>query len=356
MDTSWEASNAVRLTGRQWLGLGLFLLGVFLAAPRLWSRTESLEFEPDYRLPHKLGSDYGVYDRWVSLAASRCEVFVIGDSAIWGPYVRRDQTLPACLNRLAGRVRFANVAVEGMHPAALAGLIEYHGGPLSGKKVVLQWNPLWLSDPKLDLRETEFSFNHPQLVPQFSPKIPPMKEDVSHRIGNALERGVPFCDWTNHLQIAYFDSQSIPAWTLDHAYENPWKAITFRLPPSNDEPEEGKAVSWLDRKMPKREMEWVDLGTSIQWWSFRRAVELLEARGSTVFVLLGPFNEPMLKPASLEKYRTLRASVEAWLQARHTAFWTSPPLPSEMYADASHPLAAGYDLLAHELAAQSFFK
>lgn len=347
--TSWEASNAVRLTGRQWLGLALFLALVFLATPPLWSRVEKLEFETDYRVPHKLGSDYWIYERWTALAARQCDVFVIGDSAIWGPYVTRDQTLPAQLNKLAGKQRFANAAVEGMHPAALAGLVQFHGDALSGKKVVLQWNPLWLSDPKLDLRETEFDFNHPQLVPQFSPKIPCHKEDTSRRMGNALERGVPFCDWTNHLQTAYFDSKSVPAWTLEHAYACPAKAVTLALPPSNDVPEEGKAVSWIERKIPRREMEWVDLETSIQWLSFRRAVETLERRGCQVLVVLGPFNEPMLKPASLEKYQAMRSSVEAWLKARNTAFWTAPALPSEMYADASHPLAAGYELLAQQL-------
>jgi hypothetical protein len=352
----WEASNAVRLTGRQWMGVGLFALVLFFAAPRLWSRSEKLEFEPDYRVPHSLGSDYWIYRRWTQIAASNCEVMVIGDSAVWGPYVTRDQTLSAHLNRLAGRQRFANVAVEGMHPAALAGLVEFHGGAFAGKKVVLQWNPLWLSDPRLDLRDTEFDFNHPQLVPQFSPKIPCLKEDTSRRIGNSLERGVDFCDWTNHLQTAYFDAKSIPQWTMDHPRENPLRSVTFRLPPSDDRPEEGKAVSWAEKKMPRRDFEWVDLETSIQWRSFRRIVELLEGRGCVVFALLGPFNEPMLKEGSLGAYVKIREAVEAWLRARNTAFWTSPPLPSEMYADASHPLAAGYLHLARQLAAQAFFK
>ena len=243
-----------------------------------------------------------------------------------------------------------------MHPAALAGLVEFHGKAYAGRKVLLQWNPLWLSDPKLDLRETEFDFNHPQLVPQFSPKVPCLKEDTSHRIGNALERGVDFCDWSNHLQIAYFDAKSVPQWTMDHPHENPLKAVTFRLPPSDDRPEEGKAVSWIERKIPRREFEWVDLQTSIQWRSFQRIVEILEKRGCAVIVLIGPFNEPMLKPGSAGAYAKIRGLVEAWLKARNTPFWTAPPLPSEMYADASHPLASGYELLAEQLSALPFFK
>jgi len=337
--------------------MGLFALLLFFAAPRLWSRAEPLAYEPDYRLPHRLGSDYWMYHRWAGIAAAHCEVMVIGDSAIWGRYVTKDQTLPAHLNRLAGRPRFANVALEGMHPAALAGLIEFHGQAFAGKKAVLQWNPLWLTDPKLDLRESEFDFNHPQLVPQFSPKIPCLKEDTSHRIGNALERGVDFCDWTNHLQAAYYDAKSIPQWTMDRPRENPFKAVTFRLPPSDDAPTSEEAVSWTNRKMPRREFEWVDLATSIQWRSFQRIIEILEKRGCAVFVLVGPFNEPMMKDESLGAYRKFRQeTVEAWLKARHTPFWTAPPLPSEMYADASHPLANGYELLAKQLASQPFFK
>ena len=353
----WEASNAVRLSGKQWIGVGLLAFAFFLAAPKIWIHNEPLSFEPDYRVPHALGSDYWLYERWAAIAAKDCEVMVIGDSAIWGPYVTRDQTLPAHLNRLAGRQRFANAAVEGMHPAALAGLVEFHGAAFARKKVVLQWNALWLSDPKLDLRADEFDFNHPQLVPQFSPKIPCLREDTSHRIGSALERGVDFCDWTNHLQISYFEAKNIPQWTIEHPDRNPLKALTFKLPPSDDRPEDGKAVSWAERKMPRRDFEWVDLATSIQWRSFQRIVEILEKRGCTVFVLVGPFNEPMLKDASLETYRKFRTeTVEAWLKARNTPFWTAPALPSDLYADASHPLAKGYELLAQQLSTQAFFK
>jgi hypothetical protein len=56
----WEASNAVRLTGRQWIGVGLFAVILFFAAPRLWSRSEKLEFEPDYRVPHAVGRDFWI--------------------------------------------------------------------------------------------------------------------------------------------------------------------------------------------------------------------------------------------------------------------------------------------------------
>ncbi|HXX92985.1 MAG TPA: hypothetical protein VEN81_05085 [Planctomycetota bacterium] len=352
----WEASNAVRLTGRQWAAVGLVAGALFFALPRLWTRAEPLAFDADYRVPHALGGDYWVYQRWARIASENCDTLVIGDSAIWGPYVTRTETLPAYLNRLAGRQRYANVAVEGMHPAALAGLVEFYGAAYAGKRVVLQWNPLWLSDPRLDLRESEFDFNHPQLVPQFSPKIPCLKEDTSRRIGNSLERGVDFCDWTNHLQTAYFEAKSLPQWTMDHPRQNPLTAMTCRLPESQDRPEEGKAVSWEEKKMPRREFEWVDLETSIQWRSFRRIVEILEKRGCKVFVLLGPFNEPMLKELSLESYRKLRGAVESWLKGHGTDFWTAPPLPSAMYADASHPLANGYELLARQLSTQGFFK
>ncbi len=102
---------------------------------------------------------------------------------------------------------------------------------------MLQCNPLWLSSPRHDLQtDEEFQFNHPRLVPQFSPWIPCYKEAISPRIGIVVEQHVPFLSWTNHLQQAYFDRMDIPSWTLEHPYENPFKPLERGLPPSDNLP------------------------------------------------------------------------------------------------------------------------
>lgn len=101
-------------------------------------------------------------------------------------------------------------------------------------------------------------------------------------------------------------------------------------------------------------MPWVDLAGSLQWRSFQRAVELLQQRGNTVFVVVGPFNEHLLKEPSRVKYSELKRGIEDWLKERRIPYMAPPPLPSEYYGDASHPLSAGYALLAKELLSEGF--
>src|SRR5262249_12557312 len=145
-----------------------------------------------------LSNDYWLYDRYARLAATGCDALVVGDSVVWGEYVTRDQTLSHYLNKEAGRERFANLGLDGTHPAALAGLVEFYGAGVANKDVVLHCKPLWLSSPRADLRVAEANFNHPRLVPQFSPWIPCYKEQISSRLGIVIEQRIPFDGWTTH--------------------------------------------------------------------------------------------------------------------------------------------------------------
>ena len=186
--------------------------------------------------------------------------------------------------------------------------------------------------------------------------MPSYQAETSKRIGNIVERHVPFNAWTDHLQEAYFGSKSVPAWTLEHPYENPLKRITFRLPPSSNELRHPGQKSWKEGGGIRQTMEWVELDKSIQWRSFRRAVEILRERGNPVFVLIGPFNEHMLTDAGLERYRAIKSGIDAWLTAQSVPHLAPDALPSEIYPDASHPFAEGYEMLARRLAADPFFK
>jgi hypothetical protein len=82
---------------------------------------------------------------------------------------------------------------------------------------------------------------------------------------------------------------------------------------------------------------------------------VLRARGNKVFVLLGPFNEHMLNDESLKVYAERKRAVAAWLEAHQVPHLVPPPLPTELCADASHPLAEGYRLLARQLWANADF-
>jgi hypothetical protein len=351
-------SNDVRLSLREWAVAVAIAGAVLYLAPRLWERAERFEPAPDARIPYSLGNDYWMFGRWSALACAERKDLVIGDSVVWGHYVRSDQTLSHHLNALAGRALFANLGVDGIHPAALSGLIEEYGGAISGRNVILHLNLLWTSSEKHDLQTTkEFSFNHPDLVPQFFPRIPCYRRSTSEKLDVVIGRQLPFAAWATHLRIAYFGGADIPSWTLEHPYADPLRRITLELP-SPDEPPSPAPVAkpWTEQDLARFDAQWVDLGTSIQWRFFRRAVEILQRKRNRVFVLVGPFNEHMLTPGSLEVYNLRKDEVEAWLKGRDIPYFMPAALPSDQYADASHPLSEGYAMLARRLFESEAFR
>jgi hypothetical protein len=350
-------SNEVRLSPRQWLCAAAILAATYWLVPVVWQRIEPFEPGPDYRVPFRLGEDYGSFARYCRRACAERKTLVVGDSVMWGHYVPTGDTLSYHLNRLAGTNEFANLGVDGTHPAALAGLVDYYGGAISRRDVILFFNPLWISSEAHDLRTSkEFAFNHPRLVPQFSPWIPCYKESLEGRLGIVVQRSLPLLGWVNHVRAAYFGNSDLAAWTLEHPYASPVRAVTLELP-SPDEPPSPPPVaeSWTAQRIERYKPRWVDLGSSLQWQSFQRTLQTLEARRNRVFVLVGPFNEHMLKEPSLTAYRRIKDEIAAWLDANGIPRFVPAALPSELYADASHPLGPGYAELARQLLASEAF-
>ena len=76
---------------------------------------------------------------------------------------------------------------------------------------------------------------------------------------------------------------------------------------------------------------------------------MLRDRGNDVLVIVTPFNEHMIADQSLAGYPAIRSGVAAWLSEKCVPYVAPDKLPSELYADASHPLTAGYELLARHL-------
>jgi hypothetical protein len=347
-------SNAVRLSGREWLAVGVFTVMLFLL-PSAWKQWEPLPRDPDYRMPHDLSNDYWLYERLADQASQRDDAVLLGDSVVWGEYVAPGGTLSHYLNRLAGAEHYANLGLDGAHPLALLGLVRHYAGSISGKQVVLHCNPLWLTSPRRDLQDDKATeFNHPRLVPQFVPKIPSYKEEVSTRLGVVVEQHVGLSSWTTHLQQAYFDRTDIPSWTMEHPYDNPLERLTLELPPL-DQSLRHPSRPWYKSGITKQDFPWIDLDTSLQWHAFQCTVQLLRKRGNRVFVLVGPFNEHLLNPESLRRYQEVKATITAWLKEQQVPHLVPPPLPSAQYGDASHPLAEGYELLAQKLWAEPSF-
>ena len=140
-------SNDVRLTPREWVIALAIILAVLGLTPVVWPLVEPLRIESNHRLPFRLGNDYYTYARLCRAAHAQGNTLVVGDSVVWGHYVPTDGTLTHYLNELAGGERFANLGVDGIHPAAMLGLIEHYGDAIRNRNVILHCNLLWMSSP-----------------------------------------------------------------------------------------------------------------------------------------------------------------------------------------------------------------
>jgi len=102
--------------------------------------------------------------------------------------------------------------------------------------------------------------------------------------------------------------------------------------------------------------EWVDLDQALQWAAFQRLVKLLQSRDNDVLVLAGPFNEHIMAEENRPAFRRLRDGIAEWLAKNHITCVVPEALPSALYADASHPLTEGYQLLATRLRSDATFQ
>jgi len=347
------SSNALRLSGRWWAAALLAMLVLMEILPSLWDRREQFRPGVDYRLPYTLSEDYYLYERYCQVRAGQEKVLVLGDSVVWGEYVRPDETLQHYLNELKGMEQFANLGVNGMHPVSLSGLIENYARALKGQRILLHYNPLWMSSKRHDLQLAErFQFNHSRLAPQFAMKIPCYHADWSERLGIAITRRWHFYNWLRHVKLTYYGTVDMSGWLYEHPYENPFGPLGRSLPEPSDALRSDQ-LDWRDRGLSEHGFEWVILEESLQWRQFRRTLEMLRQRDNEVVVLVGPFNEHMLSAESLAAYEQIKAGIGVYLDEMKIPYVTADPLPSEMYADASHPLPAGYEQLAKQILASN---
>jgi hypothetical protein len=396
-------SNTIRLTPRQWLGVALFALSFALLASPLWKLVEPFPFEPDYRIPREQKQDYWLYQRFSHLAASEVDGFVVGDSVVWGFFSKRNETLSHYLNRQAQEERLANFGMIGAHPLALEGLIRHYAVGITGKNVLLQCNLLWMKSPEEDLQirdpdKTVASINHVGLIPQFTPRVPAYNQDVTRRLSILVDQRLSINQLAGHFQQSYYQQQTIPAWTKEHPYDDPLSPLLQGLPPSDNLLEKPQrpwfagprvkiarpllaastlallgspqqrsgpfsvvsAMIGMDQVtlIPEGSVAapWVDMDTSLQWAAFQRAVKLLESRDNRVFVVVGPFNEHMLTRESKMRCQEVKATITAWLRASEVPHMIAEVLPTEEYADLSHPLPAGYERLAERLWSDAQFQ
>ncbi len=363
----------MRLNAKQWVAVFLAVLVVVEAVPLIWRHIERFKTGPDYRIPYSLSKDYWLFNRRMRQVAEGHKIVLLGDSVVWGEYVLPNGTLSHFLNQEEGATNlFINGGIDGVFPLAEEGLFKYYGQPLRQQKIILQCNLLWMTSPKADLSDQkEEQFNHVSLVPQFYPRIPCYKAGANDRLSIVVEREVPFLWWVAHLQNEFFDQRSILHWTLEdnggdppqypNVYKDPLSQISLTVPsaPKRDPlrgPDSPRHKPWFKTIHRPMHFDWVSAKSSLQWRAFQRVVRNFRARGNDLLVILGPINEHLIAEDSRPAYRRLHQAVLAWLQEEKVPTVVPQLLPSALYADASHPLTQGYQLLAQRIAQDKVFR
>jgi len=348
--------TTLNLSWREWLVAGCVVIIFVCVWPRIWQSIEPADWTPDSRAPYAMSRDYWQFDRSLDLTSAKQPIVLLGDSVVWGEYVRPSATLSHFLDVAIDGRSFLNRGVNGTHPLALTGLIDHYTGPISDRAVILHCNLLWMSDAERDLSSTDpLDFNHPRLVPQWPGKVPTYHNSVNNRLGYSIDRMVPYRGWVQHMRLGHFDGQDVHGWSIDHPYEIPavWRASKKSV--LLDQPH-SRPISWEQRSIRPQNFPWIGASDSLQWKAFQDVVQLLRRRQNKLFVIVGPLNEHMLTEESRERYHKLRGQVETWLQDEQIAFISASLLPSPLYADASHPLAAGYEQMAKQLCASNEFQ
>ena len=350
------SSNEIRLCWYEWIVALVIIAILFYLVPAGWERMETFAQDGNYRISYELSNNYWLYSRYCRSVCSQDKILIIGDSVVWGQYVDKEHTLSHYLNELAGEERFANMGVDGLHPVAMAGLLNYYGKAVSEKNVILHCNLLWMSSKKHDLQgEKEFRFNHPRLVPQLIPNLACYKPSFAEVIAVMIERNIPFFSWIEHLKMNYFENMDIPNWMMQNPYKNPLNAVSFEIPVPENRPK-SRPITWAERSMVKQNFPWVKSEESFQWEYFNKAIEILNSRNNKVFVLVGPFNPFILTEESFNRYNLMKSEMERWLKENRISYYSVPDLPSNHYADASHPLKKGYAIIAEGLFEKESFQ
>jgi hypothetical protein len=196
------------------------------------------------------------------------------------------------------------------------------------------------------------------LVPQYFPDVPSYRADQNEKLGNLVQRNVDFFGWVSHLQDCYFQQKSVPDWTLaddanhrSNAWKNPLAQITLEVPSGEaDDADRGpgspRHKPWSAGDGAKQSFAWVGLEKSLQWAAFQRTIAILQQRRNDVLVVVAPFNRYMIADKGFAGYTAIHDGAVEWLRGKGIPCAAPRELPSELYADASHPLTAGYQSLA----------
>jgi len=312
--------------------------------PFAFPLTDTSLFTGNYRIPYSMGDDYFLYSRYSKHIESGNTIPVIGDSVIWGHYTDSSHTLSANLNNLSHEFKFSNMGLDGIHPAAMNGLMNLYPAGYKKRKIIVGINLLWMSSPRHDLTGAVNSeINHKSLLPQVSISIPSYQPSFEERLSSLITRSVPVFTWIDHIRLTRFAEKSFYAWTMENPHKNVINYFSrdmddFKTPPGI-EPD----------KMQEQNINWVTPDKSLQWKFMIETLLYFKTRGNEIAAIITPFNTYMMTGNSREQYFSILSEMEKILRANGII----PVIPSKpgkkYFADSSHPTAEGYKLIAEDI-------
>jgi len=207
---------------------------------------------------------------------------------------------------------------------------------------------------------------------------PAYEAGFESRCSQVVVRTVPFFQWVGHLKAksVYYnklaakaqrkkDAQAATVGDVDadvdaeprivDDHPKPFDAF-FEAVPAPQDKWHSPPAPWDEDGQSARRFDWVTPEQSYQWRCFQQMVLELRSQDCRVLVLVCPFNTHMVKPESQAGYERWSAAAREWLEGQKVTWYAPPTLPSEEYADASHPLPEGYDRMALGLANSSVFQ
>ncbi|HNX23189.1 MAG TPA: hypothetical protein PKG60_04025 [Spirochaetota bacterium] len=325
------------------ISISIFLISA-AAIPCILPLTDRTLFTGNYRIPFSLGEDYFLYSRYSKQVASGNTIPVIGDSVIWGHYTDNENTIPARLNRLNTKTAFTNMGLDGIHPAAMNGLMNIYTADFKNRKIIAGVNLLWMSSPRHDLTgPVNSEINHKTLLPQIYPEIPSYKPAFEERVSSLITRAIPFFSWIDHIRLTHFAEKSFYLWTM----ENPHRSLLEYF--SHKEETYMIPDGMQPAKMQEQNIDWVTTDKSLQWKFMVDTLLSLKKQGNEVAALITPFNTYMMTEKSRKEYFSILAEME-WILRENGITPVIPLILDKKYfADSSHPTAEGYKLIAEDL-------
>jgi len=329
---------------------GILTLLLFFTAPFAIKFIDKDDFTANYRIPYPMGEDYYLFSHYSAAVTGSKKIPFFGDSVIWGHYAKKDKTLTSCINRIQGDEIFANMGIDGIHPAALYGLVKKYSESIKNRDIVVGINLLWMSSPRHDLSgEVNNEINHKKLLPQLSKTIPAYGANIEERISSFINRELTFFSWVNHIKMTRFADFSFYRWTIDNPDKNilaffKKKKTLYAVP-----------EYMRQDNLPLQNISWIKPKDSIQWNYVKKTMDLLQSRNNRVIAYITPYNTYTLTPESHKQYREILKTIIRELEATGITTLTGITPEKNYFADASHTGEAGYEILARDLLKNSLF-